>query len=156
MDKCCLLYTSNQTAAKMNLEYCDESGCDFVETTAHSGARPSHAIWQGKVFCISGKSNLYPPFSETGYGTGAGLCGWNCRHNFHSYWPGISVPTYTDKMLADYNAKKYEYNGEKLTDYECSQMQRSMERKIRETRRQLTACNAVMDSTCLLYTSRCV
>lgn len=137
----------NQTAAKMNLEYCDESGCDFVETTAHSGARPSHAIWQGKVFCISGKSNLYPPFSETGYGTGAGLCGWNCRHNFHSYWPGISVPTYTDKMLADYNAKKYEYNGEKLTDYECSQMQRSMERKIRETRRQLTACNAVMDST---------
>ena len=137
----------NQTAAKMNLEYCDESGCDFVETTAHSGARPSHAVWQGKVFCISGKSNLYPPFSETGYGTGAGLCGWNCRHNFHSYWPGISVPAYTDKMLADYNAKKYEYNGEKLTDYECSQMQRSMERKIRETRRQLTACNAVMEST---------
>lgn len=137
----------NQTAAKINLEYCDESGCDFVETTAHSGARPSHAVWQGKVFCISGQSNLYPPFSETGYGTGAGLCGWNCRHNFHSYWPGISVPAYTDKMLADYNAKKYEYNGEKLTDYECSQMQRSMERKIRETRRQLTACNAAMDST---------
>lgn len=137
----------NQTAAKMNLEYCDESGCDFVETTAHSGARTSHEVWQGKVFCISGKSNMYPPFSETGYGTGVGLCGWNCRHNFHAFWPGVSVPAYTEKMLASYGAREYEYNGNKLTDYECSQMQRSMERKIRETRRQLTACNAAMETT---------
>lgn len=137
----------NQTAAKINLEYCDESGCDFVETTAHSGARPSHEVWQGKVFCISGKSNMYPPFSETGYGTGVGLCGWNCRHNFHAFWPGVSVPAYTEKMLASYGAREYEYNGNKLTDYECSQMQRSMERKIRETRRQLTACNAAMETT---------
>lgn len=137
----------NQTAAKMSLEYCDETGCDFVETTAHSGARPSHAVWQGRVFCRSGKSDLYPPFSETGYGTGPGLCGWNCRHNFHAFWPGISVPAYTQAMLEDYNARKFEYNGEKLTDYECSQMQRAQERKIRETRRQLTACDAAAKAT---------
>ena len=137
----------NQTAAKMNLEYCDES--DVILLRQQPIVAPDLLMPYGreKCFCISGKSNLYPPFSETGYGTGAGLCGWNCCHNFHAFWPGISVPAYTDKMLADYNAKKYEYNGEKLTDYECSQMQRSMERKIRETRRQLTACNAVMDST---------
>lgn len=137
----------NQTAAKMSLEYCDETGCDFVETTAHSGARPSHAVWQGRVFCRSGMSREYPPFSETGYGTGPGLCGWNCRHNFHAFWPGISVPAYSQEMLDDYNAKKFEYNGEKLTDYECSQMQRAQERKIRETRRQLTACDAAMKAT---------
>ena len=134
----------NQTAAKMSLEYCDESGCDFVETTAHSGARPSHEVWQGRVFCRSGKSKLYPPFSETGYGTGAGLCGWNCRHSFHAFWPGISSPAYTQEMLADYRVKKYEYGGEKLTDYECSQRQRGYERKIRETKRQLSACDAAM------------
>lgn len=137
----------NQTAAKLSLEFCEESGCDFVETTAHSGARPSHALWQGKIFCRSGKSNLYPPFSETGYGTGAGLCGWNCRHSFHAFFPGFSVPTYTQEMLDDYNSKKYEYQGEKLTDYECSQIQRSFERKIRETRRQLTACDAAIQES---------
>ncbi|PWM20999.1 MAG: capsid protein [Collinsella tanakaei] len=137
----------NQTAAKISLEYCDEAECDFVETTAHSGARPSHAVWQGRVFCRSGKSDLYPPFSETGYGTGAGLCGWNCRHSFHAFFPGISVPAYTQDMLDDYNARKFEYQGKKLTDYECSQLQRVQERKIRETRRQLAACDAVIDAT---------
>ncbi len=137
----------NQTASKMSLEYCDEAGCDFVETTAHSGARPSHAVWQGRVFCRSGKSNQYPAFSETGYGTGAGLCGWNCRHSFHAFFPGVSIPAYTQKMLDDYNAKKYEYQGEKLTDYECSQLQRTQERKIRKTKRQLAACNAAIDAT---------
>lgn len=29
-------------------------GCEFVEVTAHPGARPSHAVWQGKVFHIGG------------------------------------------------------------------------------------------------------
>ena len=29
-------------------------GCEFVKVTAHPGARPSHAVWQGKVFRISG------------------------------------------------------------------------------------------------------
>lgn len=132
----------NQTAAKMSMQYCEESGCDYVETTAHSGARPSHEAWQGQVFCISGKDKKYRPFSDTGYGTGAGLCGWNCRHSFHVFFPGISVPAYTQAMLDDYNAKKYEYDGQQLTDYECSQIQRSQERAIRETRRQLTACDA--------------
>ena len=66
----------NQSAAEMNLQYVKESGCDHVETTAHSGARPTHAVWQGKVFCVSGKDSRYPPFYEsTGYGTGAGFCG---------------------------------------------------------------------------------
>lgn len=83
----------NQSAAQLNLEYAKEMDCDYVETTAHSGARPEHEVWQGKVFCISGKDPKYPPFYEsTGYGTGPGLCGWNCRHNFYAFIPGVSVP----------------------------------------------------------------
>lgn len=137
----------NQTAAQMSLQFCAEMGCDYVETTAHSGARPSHAEWQGQVFCLSGKDRKYRPFSDTGFGTGAGLCGWNCRHHFNAFWPGISTPAYTKEMLDDYSAKKYEYNGKKYTDYECSQMQRSQERKIRETRRQLAVCDAAKKET---------
>lgn len=138
----------NQTAAQLNLEYINETDCDYVETTAHSGARPSHQVWQGKVFCVSGKDKNYPPFYEsTGYGTGAGLCGWNCRHNFYAFFPGISTPVYSEEMLEDYSAKKYEYNDKKYTEYEVSQMQRSQERKIRETKRKLTGYDAGRKNT---------
>ena len=136
----------NQTAAEINLQYAREGGCDYVETTAHSGARPSHAVWQGRVFCISGNDKDYPPFSETGYGTGPGLCGWNCRHNFHAYFPGISSPAYTKSMLKEYDAKSMEYNGIKYTEYEVSQMQRAHERKIREYKRVLAGLNSGMEN----------
>lgn len=136
----------NQTAAEINLQYAREGGCDYVETTAHGGARPSHAVWQGRVFCISGNDKDYPPFSETGYGTGPGLCGWNCRHNFHAYFPGISSPAYTKSMLKEYDAKSMEYNGVKYTEYEVSQMQRAHERKIREYKRVLAGLNSGMEN----------
>lgn len=35
----------NQTCLQMQEARADELGCDLVETTAHSGARPSHAEW---------------------------------------------------------------------------------------------------------------
>lgn len=138
----------NQTAAEINLQYAKEAGCDYVETTAHAGARPSHAVWQGRVFCISGNDKDYPPFYEsTGYGTGPGLCGWNCRHNFHAYFPGISSPAYTKSMLKEYDSKNMEYNGVKYTEYEVSQMQRAHERKIREYKRVLAGLNSGMESS---------
>ena len=136
----------NQTAAEMNLQYAADQDCDYVETTAHAGARPEHAVWQGKVFCLSGTDPKYQNFYEaTGYGTGPGLCGWNCRHNFHAYFPGISTPAYTQEMLDDYSAKNVEYNGKKFTEYEASQMQRGHERQIRETKRKLAGYNAAIN-----------
>lgn len=136
----------NQTAAEMNLQYAKDQNCDYVETTAHEGARPEHAVWQGKVFCLSGTDPKYENFYEaTGYGTGPGLCGWNCRHNFHAYFPGISTPSYTQEMLDDYSAKNVEYNGKQFTEYKASQMQRDHERQIRETRRKLAGYNSAIN-----------
>lgn len=142
----------NQTAAEMNLQYAKDQNCDYVETTAHEGARQEHAVWQGKVFCLSGTDPKYENFYEaTGYGTGPGLCGWNCRHNFHAFFPGISTPAYTQEMLDDYSAKNVEYNGKQFTEYEAGQMQRGHERQIRETKRKLagysSAVNEAKDDT---------
>lgn len=135
----------NQTAAEMNLQYAKDQNCDYVETTAHEGARPEHAVWQGKVFCLSGTDPKYENFYEaTGYGTGPGLCGWNCRHNFHAFFPGISTPAYTQEMLDDYSAKNVEYNGKQFTEYEASQMQRGHERQIREIKRKLAGYNSAI------------
>ena len=143
-----VLTGTNQSCADINLQYAKKIGCDYVETTAHSGARPSHVLWQGKVFCISGKDPDYPEFySATGYGTGPGLCGWNCRHSFHAFVPGVSKQVYTDAMLREYDAKKYSYNGKKCTEYDISQIQRRKERRIRATKRKLAGCNAGMKNT---------
>lgn len=46
----------NQTCLKMQELRAEEMGCDLVEVTAHGGARPDHAEWQGKIYSRSGKS----------------------------------------------------------------------------------------------------
>lgn len=139
----------NITCGKMQEARADEMGCDLVETTAHEGARESHAIWQGKVFSRSGTHPKYPHFkTATGFGTGAGLCGWNCRHSFFPFFENSSEPAYTDEELEDYSEPKYEYNGEMLTHYEASQKQRQIERNIRRWKREELAMEtAGLDSS---------
>lgn len=138
-----ILTGSNQMSQKLTLEGMKETGNDFVETTAHIGSRQSHALWQGKVFCYSGNSKEYPPFIEsTGYGTGPGLGGWNCRHSFHPFIPGISTRAYTDKDLENIDPPPFTYNGTEYTYYEASQHQRLIERNIRKTKTQLIGYKA--------------
>lgn len=133
----------NQTAAKLQIARADEMGCDLVEVTAHAGARPSHAAWQGGIYSRSGKHDQYESFEyATGYGTGAGLCGWNCRHSFFPYFEGISRPAYTKEELEQFNAKNYEYNGVRMTEYEATQKQRYIERQIRRWKREEQAMKA--------------
>ena len=136
----------NQTALKTQETLADQLEIDLVETTAHGGARPSHAKWQGKVFSRKGRVTIdgvtYEDFRKaTGYGTGPGLGGWNCRHNFHPYIPGTSR-TWSEKQLKELDAKKIEYNGEMYTEYEASQIQRGIERNIRAVKRTVAALEA--------------
>lgn len=138
----------NQSACKLQIERCKEMGCDLVEVTAHAGTRPSHAAWQGKIYSISGRHPKYPPLSVTGYGTGAGLAGWNCRHNTYPFWEGVSEPQYTPERLARLNARDIEYQGRKYTRYEINQMQRYRERRVRRWKRQYVMEEAAgLDST---------
>lgn len=87
---------TNQAMSKIQIANLEDLGCDLVETSSHYGARPSHAVWQGRVFSLSGKHDKYPDFRKsTGYGTGEGLCGWNCRHSFYPYFEGLSTKSFT-------------------------------------------------------------
>lgn len=137
---------ANQTAMKTQEVLADELGVDLVEVTAHAGARPSHAVWQGKVFSRKGRITIdgvtYEDFETvTGYGTGAGLGGWNCRHNFHPYVHG-TARTWTDEQIDSLSDRNIEYNGKKYTEYEASQIQRGIERKIREYKRVVASLEA--------------
>lgn len=143
----------NQTAARLQLARADEMGCEFVEVTAHAGARPEHALWQGKVYhrggAVAYQGVRYGDFeAATGYGTGPGLCGWNCRHNFYPFFPGLSAPNYSQEQLDAFNAKEVTYGGKQYTRYEISQMQRALERRVRRFKRQYLAEDAAgVDST---------
>jgi hypothetical protein len=70
---------TQQMTHRMTDRLMDELGAEYVEVTAHPGARPSHSVWQGRVFHRGGREDKYPDFvSSTGYGTGEGLGGWRC------------------------------------------------------------------------------
>ena len=134
----------NQTCAKLQLKRMEEMGCEFVEVTAHEGARPTHAVWQGRVYHRGGAvvqdGERYEDFeAATGYGTGPGLCGWNCRHNFYPFYPGVSVRNYTDERLAELDARNIPYGGGLYTRYEITQMQRALERRVRKYKRRYLA-----------------
>lgn len=144
----------NQTAGKLQEARMDEMGAEFVETSAHGGARPTHAEWQGHRFHRGGAVDYrgvhYPDFVQTtGYGTGAGLCGWNCRHSFWPCYPGLGdPPTWTEESLQELNARDIEYNGKRYTQYEISQMQRARERNVRRWKKRYLAEDAAgVDAT---------
>lgn len=137
---------ANQTAAKTQEKLADQLEVDLVEVTAHGGARPEHARWQGKVFSRKGVKKIDGVVYEslvkaTGFGKAGGLCGINCRHNFHPYIPG-TARTWNEKQLEALEAKRIEYNGVKMSEYEASQVQRGIERDIRKQKRTIAALEA--------------
>nr|DAG24853.1 MAG TPA: minor capsid protein [Caudoviricetes sp.] len=144
----------NQTCGKLQEARMDEMGCEFVETSAHGGARPSHAEWQGRQFHRGGavdyKGRHYPDFeAATGYGTGAGIYGWNCHHTHFPVFPELGAPPqWTREELEALNARNIEYNGKKYTAYEISQMQRARERNVRKWKKRYLAEDAAgLDTT---------
>lgn len=108
---------THQAVLRIQESRMQEIGADYVEVTAHSGARPTHQVWQGKVF-------QYPDelIAATGYGSGEGLGGYNCRHSFYPYFPGIMEPL-------ESRAIPNEVENDRL--YELEQRQRLCERNIR-------------------------
>lgn len=147
----CVLTGVSQTAAAVAKQQAENADCKYMELTAHSGARPEHAKWQGQLVIIKGKrTKLYIDglkvftLSEIGYGDGAGFKGWNCRHNWHPYYVGYSTPNYTQEELKKLDEPCIPYNGKLYTEYEISQIQRAGERKVRAWKRRcITAQEAV-------------
>ena len=150
----CVLTGVGQTAAAVAKKRAEDSGCRYMELTAHGGARPEHARWQGQLVQIQGKRTRKVidglkvfTLQEIGYGDGRGFKGWNCRHNWHPYYPGLSTPNYTPEEIARLDEKSISYNGEKYTAYEISQMQRKGERKVRTLKRRAAALEEAAKNT---------
>lgn len=123
-----------QICGKMSNYNAEKLGAEFFEVDWHSGARPTHAVWQGRVYS---REQLY---SVCGLGTVTGLLGVNCYHMYFPYFPGISTRNYTDEWLDEQNRKESipkEFDGKEYTLYEAKQRQRQMEVAMRAQREKV-------------------
>lgn len=131
-----------QSSGNMTIQQCKDMGWNHVLVSQHLGARVSdtdpiadHAGWQGKVYCIAGKDTQFDNLLDaTGYPENPlGLCGYNCRHSFTPFLPGVSQ-NHNKPIDTEANRRAYE----------LSQTQRAMERRIRAQKRKCTALHTAV------------
>lgn len=109
-------------------------GTEYYEVAWHAGARPTHQVWQGKVWS---KEQLV---TVCGLGTVTGLEGANCYHERYPFIPGISERNWSDDWLEKKNREENtpkEFRGKKYTVYEAKQKQRQMETAMRAQREKV-------------------
>ena len=129
----------SQIAGKISEYNAQKLGTEYFEVEWHAGARPTHAVWQGRVWS---KEQLY---SVCGLGTVTGLLGVNCYHTYHLFFPGLSERNWTDDWLEEQNRKENEpreFLGKEYTLYEAKQRQRQMETAMRAQREKVKLLQA--------------
>lgn len=131
-----------QASGNMSLQGMVEREWDLIRVSAHLGARygdggenpGNHFWWQGKLYSRTGRTPGYPLFEEaTGYGTGEGLCGWNCRHSF-----GPGDPDHNPYADFDAEANK--------KAFDLSQKQRNAEARIQQSKLQILGLREAINS----------
>ena len=134
----------SQMSGDVQLARMEEMNWDIILVSAHLGARSgdggqnpgNHLWWQGQYFSRTGRTQGFPDFyRSTGYGTGEGLCGWNCRHSFGSGTGRLEDNPYRDIQTSD-NHKVEELN----------KRQRILERRIRKTKREVMGLQTAVDN----------
>lgn len=124
----------SQITGKISEYNAQKLGTEYFEVEWHAGARPTHAVWQGRVWS---KEQLY---SVCGLGTVTGLLGANCYHTYYPFFPGISERNWSDEWLDAKNREESEpkeFNGKRYTLYEAKQRQRQMETAMRAQREKV-------------------
>ncbi|MDU5149140.1 MAG: phage minor capsid protein [Anaerococcus prevotii] len=137
--------TLNQMTGEISLANARDMEQDLMEISAHAGARPSHAEWQGQVVSLSGDNTKYLSLDDIGYGDVGGFLGANCRHNWYPFFEGISERAWTKEMLEDIDPEPFEFEDKEYTFYEATQKQRQIERTIRKYKHRVMMHDKVGD-----------
>ena len=153
----------HQMAGKVLDNNIMESGENLVYVSKHWGARntgighANHEQWQGRVYFVKegqdyrkeakriGQDYITDMWRATGYSVDGvhendplGLYGYNCRHNHHPWFEGVSsYPKESpEPSPVTINGKEYDY-------YAITQKMRAMERNIRALKREKEALKAL-------------
>lgn len=136
-----VLTASAQLSGEIMQANIEESGVEYVQVSAHWGARESHEVWQGRVYSLAEFRSV------CGYGEPSNpdhIYSYNCRHTHYPYWPGISEPVEYPPEPGPFEA-----DGKTYTYYQATQRQRAMERSIRAMKRDALAQDAMGDKSAL-------
>ena len=124
----------------------EEIGTDGVEISTHSHPAPDH-LMQGRQFSNEEFEKLQSGQEATDYkgkkftldhdgnGSYRPISEMNCYHYIFSIVLGVSEPEYSDKQLKeiiDKNEEGFEFEGKHYSNYQGTQLQRQLERAIRE------------------------
>ena len=130
----------SQAAAEVTIQRMREMKWGIVLVSSHLGARnkgtipENHELWQGKFYSLPEYDHTFPDFYyQTGYGTAVGLCGVNCRHSFG---PGDGENNPFEQYDTEENRKVYE----------MQQRQRTLERRIRDSKRKVQNLQTAVDN----------
>ena len=117
---------------KISAEDHDKMGADGWEISAHAASAPDHEPIQGKQYSDAEYQKLNDSLVRR-IGT------LNCGHAAFPIILGVSKPVYAAEQLEDFkrkNAVGITYDGKHYTTYEATQMQRRLERSIRQAMRK--------------------
>lgn len=121
-------------------QFGEEFGADGVEVSHHINSAPDHIdTVDGKQFSLNGdrvvKGKLYKDFNTVNNSLDRQVSTLNCRHYIFSIVLGVNKPQYTDKQLEEdkkKNKQGFDFEGKHYSNYEGEQLQRLIERRIRE------------------------
>lgn len=131
-----LLTSVSHITHRISEENGKEFGADGWEMSAHSGSRPSHAVYQGRQYTQEQYEKIIKPLiSEP-----------NCRHDVYPIILGVSEPTYTEEELANIDPPPITYEGKTYTAYEAQQQMRKMERAMRRQKYLCVTADAAGDT----------
>lgn len=130
-----VLTGTSQVVQKISEQNGEQFGADGWEISAHSGARPSHAVYQGRQYPQKDYERIVKPLVED----------YNCRHSAYPIILGVSEPTYTEEELKNIDPPPITYEGKTYTAYEATQQQRKMERAMRRQKDLCIASDAAGD-----------
>ena len=122
----------SQATSQIRMERAKEMGAEKAIVSSHLGARPSHQVWQGKVFTLEELQSTNEGMPALG--TVTGLCGVNCRHSWSVWFDGMDNP------FEQYDSE------ENRIQYEKEQRQRTLERRIRNTKREVMGLKEAVDT----------
>lgn len=125
----------SQVTQKISEQNAEELGADGWEISAHAGARPSHAIYQGRQYPASQYESIVRPLIED----------YNCQHSAFPIIMGVSEPVYTEEELQNIDPPPFTYEGRTYTAYEAQQQMRKMERSMRKQKDRCIVADAAGD-----------
>lgn len=131
-----LMTSVSQVTQKISEQNAAEFGADGWEISAHVGARPSHAVYQGRQYPNSQYETIVLPLIND----------YNCRHSAYPIVMGVTKPAYTEEQLTALDPPPFTYEGKQYTAYKAQQQMRKMERAMRKQKDRCIVADAAGDN----------